>query len=155
MLCPTLWDLMDCTMHGILQGRILSLLQGIFPTQGSNPGLLHCRQILYQLSLKGSPYTISVSCFSWLDFKIRLSWKKKGKRTGAWDLELKDPALPVHPTLLTCCVSLGTVLHCSETFFPALQTEANIALLTRWLQACLGKYLVASVVSDSVQHYGP
>ena len=33
----------------------LSLLQGIFPTQGSNPGLLHCRQILYQLSQKGSP----------------------------------------------------------------------------------------------------
>ena len=27
-----------------------SLLQGIFPTQESNPGLLHCRQILYQLS---------------------------------------------------------------------------------------------------------
>ena len=27
-----------------------SLLQGIFPTQGSNPGLPHCRQILYQLS---------------------------------------------------------------------------------------------------------
>ena len=33
----------------------LSLLQGIFPTQGSNPGLLHYRQILYQLSHKGSP----------------------------------------------------------------------------------------------------
>ena len=33
----------------------LSLLQGIFPTQGSNPGLLHGRQILYQLSHKGSP----------------------------------------------------------------------------------------------------
>ena len=33
----------------------LSLLQGIFPTQGSNPGLLHCRQILYQLSHKRSP----------------------------------------------------------------------------------------------------
>ena len=28
----------------------LSLLQGIFPTQGSNPGLLHCRWVLYQLS---------------------------------------------------------------------------------------------------------
>ena len=27
-----------------------ALLQGIFPTQGSNPGLLHCRQILYCLS---------------------------------------------------------------------------------------------------------
>ena len=33
----------------------LSLLQRIFPTQGSNPGLTHCRQILYQLSHKGSP----------------------------------------------------------------------------------------------------
>ena len=33
----------------------LSFLQGIFPTQGSNPGLPHCRQILYQLSHKGSP----------------------------------------------------------------------------------------------------
>ena len=32
-----------------------SLLQGIFPTQGSNPGLLHCRRILYQLSHQGSP----------------------------------------------------------------------------------------------------
>ena len=30
----------------------LSLLQGIFPTQGSNPGLPQCRQILYQLSHK-------------------------------------------------------------------------------------------------------
>ena len=33
----------------------LSLLQGIFPTQESNWGLLHCRQILYQLSYQGSP----------------------------------------------------------------------------------------------------
>ena len=34
----------------------LSLFQGIFPTQGSNPGLPHCRRILYQLSHKGSPF---------------------------------------------------------------------------------------------------
>ena len=33
-----------------------SLLQGIFPAQGSNPGLPHCRWILYQLSYQGSPY---------------------------------------------------------------------------------------------------
>ena len=33
----------------------LSLLQGIFPTQGQNPGLLHCRWILYQLSHKEIP----------------------------------------------------------------------------------------------------
>ena len=48
------------TVHGILKARILeldslSLLQGIFPTQESNPGLPHCMWILYQLSHKGSP----------------------------------------------------------------------------------------------------
>ena len=33
----------------------LSFLQGIFPTQGLNPGLLHCRQIPYYLSHRGNP----------------------------------------------------------------------------------------------------
>ena len=33
-----------------------ALLQGIFPTQGSNPGLLHCRQILYHLNHQGSSW---------------------------------------------------------------------------------------------------
>ena len=58
-LCPTLCDPMDCSLpgfsvHGILQARVLrvgchSLFQEIFPAQGLNPGLLHCRQILYRL----------------------------------------------------------------------------------------------------------
>ena len=61
-LCPTLCNPVDYTVQGILQVCILelgsfSLLQGIVPTQGSNPGLLHCRWILYQLSHKGSPCT--------------------------------------------------------------------------------------------------
>ena len=38
-----------------------SLLQQIFPTQDSNWGLLHCRQILYQLSYQGSQYTEEVA----------------------------------------------------------------------------------------------
>ena len=33
-----------------------ALFKGIFPTQKSNQGLLHCRWILYQLSYQGSPY---------------------------------------------------------------------------------------------------
>ena len=41
----------------------LSLLQGIFPTQGSNPGLLHSGQILYQLSHQGIPRILEwVAC---------------------------------------------------------------------------------------------
>ena len=43
----------------------LSLLQRTFPTQGSNPGLPHCRQILYQLSQKGSPRILE-----WVKVKV-------------------------------------------------------------------------------------
>ena len=55
-----LCDPTDHPVHGILQARTLewvasSLLQGIFPTQGSHPGLPHRRWILSQLSLQGSP----------------------------------------------------------------------------------------------------
>ena len=39
----------------------LSLLQGVFPTQELNQGLLHCRWILYQLSYQGSPKCIKTS----------------------------------------------------------------------------------------------
>ena len=58
--CPTLCDPIDHTVHGILQARILEWVafpssRGIFPTHGSNPGLPHCRWILYQLSYRGSP----------------------------------------------------------------------------------------------------
>ena len=63
--CPTLCDPIGCSppgfsVHGILQARILewvaiSFSRGIFPTQGSNPGLPHCRQILHHLSHQGSP----------------------------------------------------------------------------------------------------
>ena len=60
----TLCDPMECSLPGTsVHGHSPSkytevgchaLLQGIFPTQGSNPGLPHCRQILYHLSHQGS-----------------------------------------------------------------------------------------------------
>ena len=66
--CPTLCDPMGCrppraSVHGDSPGKntgvgCQALLQGIFPTQGSNPGLPHCRRILYQLSHQGSPKVI-------------------------------------------------------------------------------------------------
>ena len=58
----------DCSpagssVHGDSPGKntgvgCYTLLQGIFPTQGSNPGPPHCRQILYHLSHQGSPWDI-------------------------------------------------------------------------------------------------
>ena len=51
ILCDSPWN---STGQNTEMGS-LSFLQGIFPTQGLKPGLLHCRQILYQLSHEGSP----------------------------------------------------------------------------------------------------
>ena len=55
--CPTACNPMDYTDRGILQVRVGSccLLQGIFPTPGSNSCLLRCKLVLYQLSHQGSP----------------------------------------------------------------------------------------------------
>ena len=63
--CPTLCDPTDYSLpgssvHGNSPGKNTGvgchgLLLGIFPTQGSNRGILHCSQILYQLSHKGIP----------------------------------------------------------------------------------------------------
>ena len=43
--------------------RIHALLQGISPTQGSNPSLLHCRRILYSLSHQGSPVPLGPTLY--------------------------------------------------------------------------------------------
>ena len=65
---PTLCNPVDCTLpgssvHGDSAGKNTGVachafVQGIFPSQGSNPGLLHCRQILYHLSHQGSPWIL-------------------------------------------------------------------------------------------------
>ena len=79
-LCLTLCNPMDCT-------RLLSpwgfsrqewvgchaLLQGIFPTLGSNPGLPHCRQILYHLSHQGRPEKQMDSSY-WRKGHNRIEW---------------------------------------------------------------------------------
>ena len=83
--CPTLCNPMDCSppgssVHGMLQARILdlgshSLLQEIFWTQGLNPGLLHCRQILYCLSHQGIYLAHYLAMLK--AYKLSLCFKKK------------------------------------------------------------------------------
>ena len=55
----------------------LSLLQGTFPTQGSNPGLLYCRRILYQLSHQGSPRILE-----WVAYPFSSGSSQPRNRTG-------------------------------------------------------------------------
>ena len=63
LLCP--WD-----FPGKNTGmRCHFLLQGIFPTEGLNPGLLHCRQLLYHLSHHA--YSKSFGLILWESFHLQ------------------------------------------------------------------------------------
>ena len=58
----TPWTIQSMEFSRLECWSSLSLLQGIFPTQGLNPGLLHCRRILYQLSHKGIQFGYTSHC---------------------------------------------------------------------------------------------
>ena len=72
--CLTLSDLMACPWNSPGKNATVGchfLLQGIFLTQGFDPALLHCRQILYHLSYQGSLVTWLLVC---LEYEI-LGWE--------------------------------------------------------------------------------
>ena len=92
--CPTLshspWDSLG---QNIGVGS-LSLLLGIFPTQGSNPGLPHCRWILYQLSHKGGPAAYSNPMqFSWglVECPVPSTLLGTGTERFQWDVMCEHP----------------------------------------------------------------
>ena len=79
-LFTTPWTIQSMDSRGQNTGvGSLSLLQGIFPTQGSNPGLPHCRWVLYQLNHKGNPGILEWVAYpfssgtSWPRNQIRVS----------------------------------------------------------------------------------
>ena len=78
--CVRLCNPMDCPWNSLGQNTgvgSLSLLQGIFPTQGSNPGLLHCRRTFYQLSHKGS-----LRILEWVAYPFSRGSSQPRNRTG-------------------------------------------------------------------------
>ena len=82
----------------------LSLLQGIFPTQKLNQGLLHCRQILYQLSYQGSPnmwYTYTMEYYSAIKKNDIMPFDMAGHRDyhTKWSKSDKDQ---YHMIMFTC-----------------------------------------------------
>ena len=79
--CPKLCNPMDCSppgssVHGVSPGKNTgagchALLQGIFPTQGWNSGLLPCRRVLYHLGHQGSPIRIHMASLFRISFPFR------------------------------------------------------------------------------------
>ena len=110
-----------------------SLLQGIFPTQGSNPGLPHCMQILYQLSYQGSPILEWVA----YPFSSRSSPPRNGTRVSCiagrcftswatWDAHLRAQFLPKK-----ACRKL--IPGIAAAMFHILTTSRNLAA---WILSC-------------------
>ena len=82
----------------------LSLLQGIFPIQGSSPGLPHCRQILYQLSHKGSPRILE-----WIAYSFSSRSSQPRKQIGISSIAADAGAAKS----LQLCLTLGNPTDCS------------------------------------------
>ena len=117
----------------------LSLLQGIFPTQGMNPGLPHCRRVLYLLSLQGSSRILEwviyffsrssrprnwteVSCIAGGFFFYQLSHMGKPKNTGVGSLSLLQRIFPIQGSNLPHCRwILYQLSHHGRPEYPRLQ----------------------------------
>ena len=94
--CPTLCDPTDCStpgssVHGDSPGKNTGVgchapLQCIFPTHKLNRSLLHCRQILYQLSYQRSSSTLSITYTS----KVK-NVKKRKEGTLKWKPIIQQP----------------------------------------------------------------
>ena len=110
--CPTLYSPWNSPGQNTGVGSLF-LLQGISPTQGSNPGLLHCRRILYQLSHHGSPRILE-----WIACPFSSGSYQPRNQTGVSCIErmftildsLSIPQLPCLPhfpesTIASCSLS--------------------------------------------------
>ena len=118
------------------------LLQRIFPIQGSNLGLLHCRQILYCLRHQESPLP----------------------GDSGW-LLMMDPSSPNprHMNFMMCKdnnqnqgVTLSLQLLCAWTVWPS--PPGNLCVSTVWLLACLTAHTTGRVqtqTQSSSSHSGP
>ena len=111
--CPTLRP-MDCSppgssVCGDSPGKNTGvgchvLLQGIFPTQGLNPGLRHCRRVLYHLSHRRSPYRLGYN----VNIILICTGKQKTHFIG---LEPKLQYLQGVPVLLNHIPKPSTACH--------------------------------------------
>ena len=106
-LCLTPYDSMyggppGSSVHGDSLGKNTgvgchALLQKIFPAQGSNPGLLHCRWILYWLSHQGSPRILEWVAYPYCRDLLNLGTELGSPALQVDSLSAELPVKPSHP----------------------------------------------------------
>ena len=123
----------------------LSLLQGIFPTQGSNPGLPHCRWILYQLRQKGS------LCHRFSQF----SSVTQSCPTLCNPMDCSTPGFPVHHQLwsLLKLMSIESVMPSNHLILcHPLLLLSSIFLSIRVFSRVSSSHQMAKVFEFQLQH---
>ena len=131
----------DSSVHGISQARILEWVaipfsRGIFLTQGSNPGLLHCWWILYHLSHQGYIYFTTIKL------------KKKTNNAAA---EMSSPVgSPVYGLPGNRCQCLLASLATLLSRGPLLKAHLALAFLT-----CEVSLLVSEVCGSAASGFRP
>ena len=118
----------------------LSLLQGIFPTQGSNPGLLHCRWVLYQVSHQENPRILEWVAYP---FSSSSSWPRNqttvsftaGRFFTNWAMR---EALTEQKETLILCASAGPLMGrasetCPHSALPSKHLPGSQARLEVWV----------------------
>ena len=129
--CLAFCDPVDCSppgssVHGDSPGKNTgvgchALLQGIFSTQRSNPGLLHCRWIFYHLSHQGSPRILEWVAYP---FSTGTSWPRNWTRVSC----SAGGFFTSWTTRETCCLRyLGEILHQKVP-----KNEQNAPCLMMW-----------------------
>ena len=115
--CPALCDPMDSSVCGDSPGKNTrvgchTLFQGVFPTQESNPGVWHCRRILYSLS-----HQVSTRVLEWVAYLFSGGSSQPSDQTGVscfaggfftnWATQ---EALCKELIMRTYCIAWGTLL---------------------------------------------
>ena len=116
----------------------LSLLQGIFPTQGSNPGLPHCRQILYQLYFKECVFVYIYICVCSVKLLSRVQlfvtpWttaQASLSLTNSWSL---PKLMPIESMMPSSHFILCRLLLLLPSILPSIRVFSNeLVLCIRW-----------------------
>ena len=136
-----------CSVHGDSPGKNTGegchfLLQGIFPTQASNLGLLHCRQILYQLSHQGSSniYTIIYKIDQSVQFNCSVMSDSATPWTAAQQPSLSFTIswsllklMSIESVMPSTHLILCRPLFLLPSIFPSIRVFSNVlALCIKW-----------------------
>ena len=116
-----------------------SLLRGIFPTQGSNLGLLHCRQIVYCLSHQGSPQGQM-----YLNLKYKIWWwnNTRGLHSGAPRMLRSRSVSQFSCSVMSDSETPWTAVHQASLYITNSRVYPNSCPSSRWCHPTISSSVV-------------